>query len=705
MGQKLFDTAVYADKPVLVAADLVPIGDSAASTGGVFNNKTGTLTNLAAFVAANAVTLSGVAGVLTATAANLTISTATSGTLAVTSAGVLNLTSVGASGWEGSGGTLTINSTSQDLRLATTTSGSMLLSSAGVLTATATGNSSIAITSGNLTLSNVTAGSIILQPITSVQVKDPGSADVIALSHDGTQGNLLNADGFMRYSCQSTHGHTFFNQTLAVTIGVIGYVDASLSGVKLGSGGAFGFSSNATATAAVSDTYIMRGGAAATVQLGVDVNGSPVNQSLKAHNGITGTDIAAANLTVSGGIGTGAGAGGRLTISTATTLGTGTTAQTLVARVSVSQGAVTTDIATVGLASTTSLGWTAGLATAALDTAIYRSAATVLNLTTGASTDAATRLRVGIAGTAYTNAADTAGVDVLFTAQSGGAHSAANPAGGSFVFTPGAKGSGGSGADGKVIIRQPGGTPGTDEVQIYVTGGIAYIEPKNGSTLQIAGSAGLQVVSGGIIMNGAPWQLTSTAVKLGPTTQLVWTADEATGTARCGLEYLVNGVIGVTDGSTGIGWLQNTAGSSRVTTSDVTNVTTTPAAITGLSFTTIAGRKYAGRIKIWCEEATAADGYLFDLDGGNGTWTSFRATYRLYDTSSATAALNSANVTAIATDFTGATLTGAAYLEIDFAGVANAAGTFIPRFAKASDAAGAAFSARVNSFMLVEDVP
>ena len=77
---------------------------------------------------------------------------------------------------------------------------------------------------------------------------------------------------------------------------------------------------------------VLRRDDAATLQLGVDVNGSAIAQTLKAHDGIAGTDIAGASLTLAGGRGTGAGAPGSLIFQTATALGSGTTAQTLATR-------------------------------------------------------------------------------------------------------------------------------------------------------------------------------------------------------------------------------------------------------------------------------------------------------------------------------------------------------------------------------------
>ena len=86
------------------------------------------------------------------------------------------------------------------------------------------------------------------------------------------------------------------------------------------------------------------------MQMGDDVNGAAINQTFKAHDGITGTDIAGASMTIAGGRGTGAGTGASVILSTTTTLATGTTAQTLVARLTLSQGAVTTDAATLTFA-------------------------------------------------------------------------------------------------------------------------------------------------------------------------------------------------------------------------------------------------------------------------------------------------------------------------------------------------------------------
>jgi hypothetical protein len=65
---------------------------------------------------------------------------------------------------------------------------------------------------------------------------------------------------------------------------------------------------------------------------------------------------------------------------------------------------------------------------------------------------AAMTMRVGSALT-LTAAADTAGKDTYFTAESGGAHTSNNPRGGDIVFTPGAAGSGGTGRAGVIFVK------------------------------------------------------------------------------------------------------------------------------------------------------------------------------------------------------------------------------------------------------------
>lgn len=133
--------------------------------------------------------------------------------------------------------------------------------------------------------------------------------------------------------------------------------------------------------------------------------------------------------------------------------------------------------------------------------------------------------------------------------------------------------------------------------------------------------------------------------------------------------------ISVTNGA-GVITLASTELNSRVVT-NVTNNTITPAVITGLSATLVNATTYSGRLVVFCSNSLAADGARFDFDGGTATASNFRAHGTLFDTG----LLLSTQTTALATDFTVATMTGASMFECYFTITASANGTFIPRIA------------------------
>ena len=171
-------------------------------------------------------------------------------------------------------------------------------------------------------------------------------------------------------------------------------------------------------------------------------------------------------------------------------------------------------------------------------------------------------------------------------------------------------------------------------------------------------------------------------------------------TSDTALRRVAAGVVRITDSATtGLGWIQNSAGSTRLV-ADVTNGTTTMANLTGLSVTLIAGRFYTFRLSLFVENTVAADGVKVDFDGGTATMTSFRAHGTVFDT----ALLLSSQVSALATDFAVATVTGPALVEVRGGFVCNAAGTFIPRQAMNAATTGV-LTTYLNSHMLVEDMP
>lgn len=174
------------------------------------------------------------------------------------------------------------------------------------------------------------------------------------------------------------------------------------------------------------------------------------------------------------------------------------------------------------------------------------------------------------------------------------------------------------------------------------------------------------------------------------------------GTPDTGFSRLAAGVSKTTDGSTGTGWLQQSAGRSRLT-ANATNATVTPANLTDLSLTLKAGRKYTGILRIRCSTDVAADGILFDFDGGTATMTSFAAGV-VANVQGATAGVTVS--TALGTDltFTALSGTGDNWIDIAVTMVVNAAGTFIPRFAQNAHTTGTA-TVGAGSYLWLEDMP
>lgn len=370
---------------------------------------------------------------------------------------------------------------------------------------------------------------------------------------------------------------------------------------------------------------------------------------------------------------------------------------------------------------------------------------------TGGVNDNKTATLTNLAAFVAANATSLAGVNVALTAT---APPSGNVSGTDVVLTPSLKAGSGT-RDGAVIIRQPGGVVGTDELQMWHDGTNSHIAPL-GELIVGTGSADTSLLRlmvpnqptrsfywsmdsssqvefawGGssntrnvvfsrcesfsiadITDGQQAWRIFTTdspsridRMLLHNVMDIAWCDGASNGTPVLGIKKAATGTMPVavmTDGSTGLGWLQNSAGRSRVTTSDVTNITITPANITGLSATLIAGRKYAGEMVLFCSEATAADGLRLDYDGGTATMTSFLAQGYLSDDGGFQAI---ARTTALATDTTNTTITGSTVVVVRFAFVCANAGTFIPRFAKEADAAGAALTVTVGSYMMIEDMP
>ena len=166
-----------------------------------------------------------------------------------------------------------------------------------------------------------------------------------------------------------------------------------------------------------------------------------------------------------------------------------------------------------------------------------------------------------------------------------------------------------------------------------------------------------------------------------------------------GFGRLSAGVAKITNGSSGYAWLQQTQGRAALD-ADFTSTSATPANLSALTITLLAGRKYTFRMALRFSDSTAADGARFDFDGGTATATDFGVNCQVFDS----ALLVSLDATALATDLVATTTTGASKIVCDGSFTVNAAGTFIPRAGQEA-ASGGTLTVETGSYIWVEDTP
>ena len=331
-------------------------------------------------------------------------------------------------------------------------------------------------------------------------------------------------------------------------------------------------------------------------------------------------------------------------------------------------------------------------------------AGTNITLTTNASTDTIT-----ITATGGSPAGSTGEVQYNNAGSFGGASGLA-------VNTSG---------NGYIAIRQIGGAAGTDEVRIAHDGTIGvvqsmdgglYLRPSNGvgmrvitngSGVEIQGDSGsffLGSNANSLVLgntSGCTAQLTG-SLRIGSASQLAAcsTTDATASGSDVGFLRLSAGVWKITDGSSGDGWIQNSAGVARVT-ANVTNITTTLANLTDLTATLKAGRKYVGTIRLLINNALAADGFKFDLNGGTATFTNIN--FGFVNALGATIGTRSSAAAGTPITLTALADTSDVWVDIAVSIVCNAAGTLIPRQAKNSDAAGATLTTKLGGYIDLED--
>jgi hypothetical protein len=287
--------------------------------------------------------------------------------------------------------------------------------------------------------------------------------------------------------------------------------------------------------------------------------------------------------------------------------------------------------------------------------------------------------------------------------------------GGSIVCEPGGQSNGG--LDGRFVVRQPGGVAGTNEVQIYNDGAMAYaknaqntpfrlcgqfIAARNvgdtgygsfyANTFYDAGTPGAFAAGNGwggaVVGAGQGWGTTPTADAAGSNPDTI-------------MYRIAPGVYGFKDSSAVKQWVQNSAGRPR-NTADRTNATNVMANLADLSITVATGRKYSGFFSVFASNSTAAEGLAFDFNGGSATMTDFKAAFVATPIG---VTLGTSYSTALATALTATTATTATDLYMIFVSfVCNVGGTVIARFAENSAHVAGTASVLLGSAWLMDDM-
>lgn len=237
-------------------------------------------------------------------------------------------------------------------QLALTNSPTFTTPTLGAATATTINGLTITSSTGTLTVNNgvtltaATTGTVAIlgannftatQTVNSLsQIKSTGE---LQLQNSGAfaGGALLYATSSNFTICRADSAN--YSEVLRASLNggsiMLGLWDGARFGNRIG----FGAGVIGVGGAHTTDLWLERE-AAAIAQLGSDANGSPTNQTLKAHDGITGTDQNGANLTLASGNSTGTGTSA-IIFSTPAAGSTGTTARTASERVRISSAGIT----------------------------------------------------------------------------------------------------------------------------------------------------------------------------------------------------------------------------------------------------------------------------------------------------------------------------------------------------------------------------
>lgn len=161
---------------------------------------------------------------------------------------------------------------------------------------------------------------------------------------------------------------------------------------------------------------------------------------------------------------------------------------------------------------------------------------------------------------------------------------------------------------------------------------------------------------------------------------------------------LAPSVLGLLPGK----WFQQTPGRKRLT-ADVTNITTTFAAMTELSVDLIAGHKYTGLMQLYTTDTTAADGMKIDFGASTATFNSIQFAFVASVGSTISTAWSAAAETPILiTAFSATTTRPTTFsISVDCA----LPGTLAVRQAKNSDGAGGTLTIKKGGWLWLENMP
>lgn len=260
------------------------------------------------------------------------------------------------------------------------------------------------------------------------------------------------------------------------------------------------------------------------------------------------------------------------------------------------------------------------------------------------------------------------------------------------------------GSTGGIVVRQPGGVAGTDEVWLYDDGTVSYIRGMN-SYVRLQNAAGVTMIQYDASSNEVNFGSSSVTVSRTSALRLIINDDAnymTSGSADWSFGRVAAGVCGQGTASSIATWFQNTPG-RRVLTADVTNDSAT-LATTGLTVNVLASRKVSFAAILPVTTAAVLEGVKVALSG-TATITNLIADIEV-KSHAATPVFTMGRVTAFDSAI-GQTVADAGNATVEIQGTleVNGAGTLRIDFAKNADTGAANTTIKRGAWFFCEDMP